>query len=174
VFFDNLDARDGSCWWRNGVGTMTVPVETPGDLRALRVCVQARARGAKDLIRALVSFDAGKNWREAGRVAGPTPGHTAAFRFAEVPAGVRQALLRFELTGTNTVGLFSWRADADYLDPKAANTSRPFDVVYRWKEGDQEKVKEVRVTRLPFRFRIETAAEPEMVSVTCWMSADAR
>jgi hypothetical protein len=171
VTFDNLDVRDDSCWWTSGVGTMTVPVETPGDLAALRVCVQARARGEKDLIRALVSCDGGKTWREAGRLAGPTPGHTATFRFAEFPHGVRSALLRFELTGTNTVGIFSWRADADYLDPKAAAAGRPFDVVYRWKEDGQEKVRRERVARLPHRFSIATAAEPDMVSVTCSMPA---
>ena len=27
---DNLDVKDGACWWKGGVGTMTVPVETPG------------------------------------------------------------------------------------------------------------------------------------------------
>ena len=32
VVFDNLDVRDGGCWWKNGVGTMTVPVAVPGDL----------------------------------------------------------------------------------------------------------------------------------------------
>jgi hypothetical protein len=171
VVFDNLDVRDGSCWWKAGVGTMTVPVEVPGDLKALRVCVQARARGAKDLVRALVSFDGGKGWHEAGRLAGPTPGHTTAFRFAEVPGGVRRALLRFELTGNNTVGIFSWRADADYLDPKAAKGGRPFEVIFRWQEVGQEKVQRVRVAQLPYRFSIEAAAEPEMVSVTCSMPA---
>ena len=36
VEFDNLDVRDGGCWWKNGVGTMTVPVAVPGDLATLR------------------------------------------------------------------------------------------------------------------------------------------
>ena len=39
-----------SCWWKGGVGTLTVPIEVPGDLVALRLSAQARARGAKDAI----------------------------------------------------------------------------------------------------------------------------
>ena len=32
VVFDNLDVRDSACWWKNGVGTMTVPVTVPSAL----------------------------------------------------------------------------------------------------------------------------------------------
>lgn len=174
VAFDNLDVHDGSCWWKGGKGTMTVPVETPGDLVALRLCSHFRARGAKDLIRVLASFDAGKKWHEVGQYAGPTPGHTDVLRFTDVPIGVRQALIRFELTGNNTVGLFSFRVDADYLDPKADSRHRPFDVIHRWKEDGVEKAQQTRVTQLPFRFQIDTANVPEMVSVTCTMPASTK
>jgi hypothetical protein len=117
----------------------------------------------------MVSWDGGEDWREAARLAGPTPGHTAAFRFSDIPAGVRQALLRFELTGNNTVGIFNFRIDADYLDPKAAKDGRPFDVIFHWMEDGRARSQTARVTQLPFRFRIETAATPELVSVTCAM-----
>jgi hypothetical protein len=169
VAFDNLDLRDGSCWWKSGTGTMTVPVETPGDLRALRFCAQIRARGVRDLIRVLVSFNDGKDWREAARLAGPTPGHTATFRFTDIPKNIRHALLRFELTGNNTIGVMSFRVDADYLDSRAAKGIAPFDVIYRWKEEGQEKTQRAHVTELPSRFTIETKAAPEMMSVTCAM-----
>lgn len=174
VVFDNLDVRDGSCWWKGGTGTMTVPVETPGDLTALHLCTHFRARGARDLIRVLASFDAGKKWREVGQHAGPTPGHTDILRFTDVPIGIRQALLRFELTGNNTVGLFSFRVDADYLDPKADSRHRPFDVIYRWKEDGREKTHQARVTQLPYRYQIDTVGVPEMASVACAMPASTK
>ena len=86
-----------------------------------------------------------------------------------MPPGVRKALFRFELTGNNTVGIFSFRIDGDYRDP--AGAFRPFEVVHRWKEGGQEKTHRERIARLPHRYRIETATDPEMVSVTCAMPA---
>jgi hypothetical protein len=170
VVFDNLDVRDGSCWWRRGVGTMTVPVETPGDLVALRVCTQFRARGPKDLLRAVVSFDGGKNWSEVARLAGPTPGMTRGFRVEPIPPATRRALVRYELSGNNTVGIFNFRIDADYRDPLAAQAFRPFEVVYRWKERGAEKSHHTLVNRLPFTYQITTGTDPEMVSVACEMN----
>jgi hypothetical protein len=164
--FENLKVDDGSCWWTGGTGSLTVPIEVPGDLTALRFSAQVRARGEKDLIRALVSTDGGKAWREAARISGPTPGTTRAFRFADWPAGTRKALLRFELSGNNTVGIFSFRADADYRDPLAASPMRPFAVVHRWKEGGRERRHEETVSRLPASYAIEAGEDAETVSVT--------
>jgi hypothetical protein len=148
---------------------MTVPIETPGELAGLRFCTQFRARGAKDLIRIAVTFDEGKTWKEAGRLAGPTPGKTETFRLGDVPPGARRALCRYEMSGNNTVGIFSFRVDADYRDPLAAKDVRPFVVVYRWKENGEEKTDRRTIDRLPFRYTITTGAAPEMVSVTSEM-----
>jgi hypothetical protein len=166
LVFDNLDVREGSCWWKGGTGSMTVPIETPGEMTALRFGAQIRARGEKDLIKVLLSFDGGKTWQEAGKIAGPTPGTTRYFRFDSVPKGAKGALLKYEMTGNNTVGVFSFRVDADYKDPLAAKSIRPFTVTHQWKEGGEAKSKQVQVTKLPFSYEIETAAEPEMVSVS--------
>ena len=103
---------------------MTVPVAVPGDLVTLRFSAQARARGAKDVIRMLASSDRGQTWREVGAINGPTPGTTRTFRVADWPAGTRNVLLRFALSGNNTIGLMSFRIDADYRDPLAAKASR--------------------------------------------------
>jgi hypothetical protein len=145
---------------------MTVPVETPGALVALRGSTQFRARGRKDLVRVLASFDGGKSWKEAARMAGPTPGRTDVFRFTDVPPGARKALVRYELSGSDTVGIMNFRLDADYRDPLAVRTFHPFDVVYRWKEHGREKTSRTTVTKLPFTYTIKTAAAPEMESVT--------
>src|SRR5262249_28844515 len=34
VVFENMEVKDSGCWWKGGTGTMTVPIETPGDLMA--------------------------------------------------------------------------------------------------------------------------------------------
>src|SRR5262249_3066318 len=62
VVFENLDVKDGGCWWQNKIGRMTVPVEVPGDIVALRFGAQVRARGDKDVVKMLASFDDGKSW----------------------------------------------------------------------------------------------------------------
>ena len=169
VAFENLDVKDGACWWKGGVGRMTVPIEVPGDLVSLRWSAQVRARGAKDAVAMLVSADDGRTWREAARIAGPTPGTTGQFRFADWPAGTRRALLRFEMTGNNTIGVMSFRADADYKDPLATGGFRPFRVVHRWTEDGRGKTHDQSIPALPFAYTIETNSDPEMTSVTCEM-----
>jgi hypothetical protein len=168
VTFDNLDVKDGACWWKNGEGSMTVPFEVPGDLVALRVCAQARARGERDAVTVRASIDGGRSWREVGRIAGPTPGTTRAFRVADWPSGTRSALLRFEMSGSNTIGVMSFRADADYRDP-LAKVARPFRVVHRWKQGGREKEHMQVIASLPTRYEIVADDDPEVLSVTCEM-----
>lgn len=171
VTFENLDVQENGAWWKSGVGSMTVPLETPGPMTALRFGAQVRVRGEQDVVRMLLSFDAGKSWKEAGKISGPTPGTTRYFRYDAVPAGTKQALLRYELTGNNTIGVMSFRADADYRDPLAAASFHPFAVVHRWKENGIEKSKRVTVNKLPFTYQIDVGVEPEMVAVSYEMAA---
>ena len=165
VIFDNLKLAHGGCWWQGGTGAMTVPVETPGDIVALRFGGHIRARGQKDLVKINVSFDDGRTWQEAAQIAGPTQGRTEYFRFDNVPPAVTRALLRYEMTGNNTVGVLNFRVDADYRDPTAAAVFQPFEVVHRWRESTSEKERRETVNRLPYQYQITTAAEPEMLSV---------
>jgi hypothetical protein len=88
-----------------------------------------------------------------------------------VPRGTRKALVRYELSGNHTIGILSFRIDADYQDPLAARAFRPFDVVYRWKENGRDKVHRERVRQLPLTYRIDAAEAPEMISVACEMPA---
>lgn len=166
VVFDNLKIDDGACWWTGGKGTMTVPIDVPGDLVVLRWSAQIRARSDKDVIRMLASTDAGRTWREVGKISGPTPGTTRQFAVNRWPARTGNVLLRFEMTGNNTAGVLNTRIDADYRDPLAAEEFRPFTVVHRWNERGRGKSHTARVNRLPFNDTIDVAAEPEMVSVT--------
>lgn len=167
--FENLDVKDGSCWWTKGVGTMTIPITTPGDITALRFGAQVRARGDKDVVAMRISFDDGKTWTDMAKIAGPTPGRTDYFRFTDVPPQTRAALVRYELSGNNTIGVFSFRIDADYRDPLAPNAMRGFEVIHRWRENGQEKTHTQRIDKLPTQYPITTAGVPEMASVTVRM-----
>jgi len=171
VVFDNVDLRYDACWWKGGTGMMTVPVETPGDLAALGFSAQIRARSEKDRIRVAASTDNGRTWREVARMVGPTQGRTEHFRVSKWPPRTRKVLLRFEMTGNNTAGVQSFRVDADYRDPMASKTVRPFRVVHRWQEGTQSKSHTETIGRLPAKYTIPAGAEPEMVSVSYEMAA---
>jgi hypothetical protein len=171
IVFDNADLRDDACWWKGGTGVMTVPVEVPGDLVALGFSAQIRARGEKDRVRVTASTDSGRTWRQVAVMAGPTQGRTEHIRVAKWPLKTRKALLRFELTGNNTVGVQSFRVDALYRDPLAAKSLRPFRVEHRWTEGGQARSHTETVSRLPARYTIQAGTDPEMVSVSYEMPA---
>jgi len=171
VEFDNVDLKYDACWWKGGTGSMTVPIEMPGDLVSLGFSAQIRARGERDRVRVIASTNNGKTWRELAVMKGPTPGRTGHFRFADWPRGTRKLLLRFELTGNNTVGVQHFRVDADYRDPMAASTARPFRVVHRWSEGGRDRSHVETIARLPAKYAIPTRSDPEMVSVSYEMPA---
>jgi hypothetical protein len=171
VAFDNVDLRHDACWWKGGTGTMTVPIDVPGDLVALGLSAQVRVRDAKDRIRISSSTDGGRSWKEIGVMAGPTQGRTGHFRVNNWPAGTRQVLVRFEMTGVNTAGVQNCRFDADYRDPLAAKAFRPFRVVHRWKEDGLAKSHQETIAKLPAQYTIETQREPEMVDVAYEMPA---
>jgi hypothetical protein len=171
VRFENVDVRGDACWWKGGTGLMTVPIAIPGDLVALGFSAQIRARGNKDRVRVTASTNGGRSWRELAVMNGPTQGRTGHFRVSDWPRGVREVLLRFELTGNNTIGVQHFRIDADYRDPLAAKADRPFRIVHRWTEDGKARTHAETVTRLPATYSIRTRSEPEMVSVACEMPA---
>lgn len=173
LLFDNVDLKHDACWWKGGTGLMTVPIETPGDLVSLGFSAQVRARGEKDRVRIVASTDGGKTWRQVAEMNGPTQGRTEHFRVGDWPSGTRQVLLRFEMTGNNTVGVQNFRIDADYQDPLASTskTIRPFRVIHRWNEAGEQKTHAETIAKLPARYSIRTTGEPEMVSVAYEMPA---
>ena len=165
VTFDNLNVVDGACWWKGGVGTMTVPIETPGPMVAGTFSAQYRARGDKDLIQVSASYDGGKTWDDVTKLAGPTPGKSGYHRFTPKKDATK-ALLRFAMTGNNTVGLLSFRVDVTYVDPRTTAKPAPFFVTHRWKENGKPMEKRMKVESLPMKYTIDAAGEVEMVSVT--------
>jgi hypothetical protein len=174
--FDNVDLRNDACWWKGGTGTMTVPVEVPGDLVSLGWSAQVRVRSEKDRVRIVASTDGGESWRELAIMDGPTQGRTGHFRFDRWPKGTRKVLLRFKLTGDNTAGVQSFRVDADYRDPLAAKSlaKSPFRVIHRWTEQGKPRSHTETIARLPASYTIRTGSAPEMVSVAYEMARSLR
>lgn len=148
----------------SGKGTITFPIATPGDLVRLRFGAHYRARDARDGLDYLVSFDGGANWKTAGRAAGPTPGDCKYVTFEGVPAKARAALVRFAGTSRNATGIFNFRIDADYREPRGG--FRPVKVTYAWEEAGRPK-RHVHVARRPREaYTIRCDARPLMKSLT--------
>jgi len=171
LVFDNVDLKHDACWWKGRTGSMTVPIEVPGDLVSLGFSAQIRARSDRDRVRVTASTTSGRTWREVTVMNGPTQGRTGHFRVGEWPRGTRKVLLRFDFTGNNTVGVQHFRVDADYRDPMAAKGTRPFRVVHRWTEGGKDRSHSENITRLPATYAIQARSDPEMVSVSYEMPA---
>jgi hypothetical protein len=146
-----------------GEGTITFPVTTPADLVRLRFGAQYRARDPKDGIDYQVSFDGGRGWKTVDRAAGPTAGDCKYVDFADVPAGKREALVRYAGTNRNATGLVNFRIDADYREPHGR--FRPVKVTYLWDENGQPK-QDVHVARQPREtYTITCASKPVMKSI---------
>jgi len=129
-----------------GHGTAILPVTTPGDITRVRLGVHWRARDPKDGYEVLASFDGGKAWKSIGKLDLAQPAKSTYLVFKDVPAGVRDAQIKFEGTQRNTTCIFDLRIDVDYKEP--AGGFRPVQVTYVWTEGGQEKT-DVHVARQP-------------------------
>jgi hypothetical protein len=146
-----------------GKGDVAFPVTTPGDLTRLRFGSHFRARDGKDGLDYQVSFDGGKSWKTVGRAAGPTPGDCCYVTCSEVPAGTREAKVRFSGTSRNATGILNFRIDADYREP--AGGFRPVKVTYRWDEEGKAK-EQMFVARKPDEtWTVTCAAKPVMKSI---------
>jgi hypothetical protein len=78
----------------SGTGSITFPVETPGDMTRIRTNLFYRTRGATDLYLAEVSFDDGKTWSEIAKfIKDPDKkAHTSSkyVTYEGIPAGTRK------------------------------------------------------------------------------------
>jgi len=146
-----------------GKGSVTFPVETPGDMVRLRFGTHYRARGATDGWDYLVSFDDGKSWKKAGRAAGPTPGNCEYVTFGDVPKGIRKALVRFDGQQRNTTYIFDMCICADYVEPDAGFW--PVRITYVWEENGQPKQHVRTATKPEETYRINCGAAPLMKSI---------
>lgn len=147
----------------SGKGELTFPLKTPGDLVRLRFGAHYRARDARDGIDYQVSFDGGKTWAAAGRAAGPFAGNCHYVTFENVPAGTREAKVRYAGTSRNATGILGFRIDADYKEP--AGGFRPVKTTYRWAEGGEKKEKAFVAKKASETWTVDCAARPVMESI---------
>ncbi|HYE19199.1 MAG TPA: hypothetical protein VEA69_12180 [Tepidisphaeraceae bacterium] len=155
--------KDELAFLKGGNGDVTWPVATPGDITRVRIGAHYRARDVKDVFDVQVSFDAGKSWKDVGKLDGPTAGHSKYFVFTDVPAGARGARVRMTGTQRNTLGFHDVRIDADYAEPHGGFA--PVKVTYVWEEAGAEK-RDERVVRQPREsYTIECAGKPLMKSI---------
>lgn len=146
-----------------GKGDVTFPVATPGDMTRVRFGGHYRARDKADGWDLMVSFDDGRTFRKAGRLEGPTAGFCKYVSVGDVPAGTRQALVRFSGQQRNVACLFQVRIDADYRPPNGGFA--PVRVTYVWEENGQER-KDVHVARAAEEsWSIRCGAKPLMKSI---------
>ncbi len=147
----------------SGKGELTFPLSTPGELTRLRFGAHYRARDARDGLDYDVSFDGGATWKKAGRAAGPTPGHCTYVTFGDVPAGTREAKVRYSGTSRNATGILNFRIDADYKEPQGG--FRPVKVTYRWDENGKAKEQVFIAGKPSETWSISCAAKPLMKSI---------
>ncbi len=119
-------------------GSVTFPIQTPGDIVRIRAGAHYRARDKREGWKLLASFDNGKTFAPIGDMPGPAVGACKYFTLDKIPKNVRSALVRFQSTRQyNTLCIFDFRIDADYAEPNAG--FRPVKITYVWTENGVEK-----------------------------------
>jgi hypothetical protein len=163
-FHPTVDSMEGpNLRVTGGLGQITFPIETPGDMTRLRIGAHYRARDARDGFAVETSFDNGKTWRPVGTLEGPYAGNSKYFVFSDVPANSRAALVRLSGTQRNTTLILDLRIDADYREPHGGFA--PVKVTYRWKEEGHEK-QDIHIARAADEaYAIHCAQKPVMESI---------
>jgi hypothetical protein len=147
----------------SGKGDVTFPIKTPGDITRIRFGAHYRARDAKDGWDLQVSVDGGKTFKTVDRAAGPFSGHCKYATFSDVPAGTREALVRYAGNQVNVACIFNFRIDADYKEPNGG--FHPVKITYTWDENGAEK-QDVHVAAKPEEtYTIDCAVKPTMKSI---------
>jgi hypothetical protein len=105
----------------------------------------------------------GRLFKHADSYVGPTQGKCKYTTVSDVPAGTREAQIRFRGEQRNTTCLFLVRIDADYREPHGG--FRPVKVTYVWEEGGIEK-RDIHVAAKPqVTYTIRCQSKPEMKSI---------
>jgi hypothetical protein len=144
-------------------GTMTVPVTVPGDMTRLRLSASYRTWDEKSKWDFEVSFDGGKTFKKVGEGKPQKGGRNAYVVVNEVPAGTKEAQVRYIGHGAGTNVLGSFRIDADYKT--ATMGFSPIKVTYSWEENGQEKKNEFIAKEERQSYTINCAEKPKMKSI---------
>lgn len=141
----------------------TFPIQTPGDMTALRIGIDYRARDKQDAWDVSASFDGGKTFTPMGRCEGPAVNFAQVLALSDIPAGTRSALVKFSGTQRNTTCILNLRINADYQEPNGG--FRPMKVTYVWEEGGIEK-RDVHIASKPDEtYQITCESTPFMKSL---------
>ncbi len=127
-------------------GSITFPVETPGDMKRLRFGCFYWSYTPADKWELQASFDGGRTWRTAAKGDSNGRFHGLWTTYADVPPKTRSALVRYAGTGGGSAFIANFRIDADYAEPSGG--FRPVKVTYVWSENGIEKT-DVHVARAP-------------------------
>jgi len=144
-------------------GSLTVPVQTPGDMVRLRANFHVGTWSPNEKWELQYSFDGGKTFNSAGSFACPDRGRNYYAVISAVPKGVREAKVRFAGHKSSETCLWSFRVDADYVEPHGGFA--PVKVTYTWSENGADK-QQVFVAQKPDEiWKVSCAAKPVMKSI---------
>jgi hypothetical protein len=144
-------------------GELTFPIVTPGDMTRIRMGAFYRAREPGDHWDMQVSFDSGETFQTIGRLDQNGHGHSHYVTFEDVPAGTREALVRYAGVQKHETMIIDFRIDADYLEPQGGFAR--VRVTYVWEEDGQEK-RHIHVARSPEEtYTIQVAQKPLLKSL---------
>jgi len=146
-----------------GKGAITFAINTPGEMKRIRLGAHYRARDKRDAFEIAASFDEGKIWKNIGKLEGPFAGNSKYFVFTDVPSGKRSALVRLTGVQINTTGIHDLRIDADYAQPHGGFA--PIKVTYVWSEAGIEK-RDTHIAKTANEtYTIECAEKPLLKSL---------
>ena len=142
-------------------GTLTFPVETPGELKGIRAgCFY---RGPADGCEVQVSLDGGKSFKTISTTPTLSGDNCNSLNptTREIPAGAKSVQVRYNVKGAQAINTF-WIV-LDYK-PAAAGFS-PVKVTYVWDEDGKEKT-DVHVAKTPEdTYKIKCDSKPTMKSI---------
>ena len=162
-FHPTIESLNETLTVKGKEGSLTVPIATPGEMTRVRACACFRGWSDDDTWQVQVSFDGGKTFKKACDPVGQQCGRQFYVTVGDVPAGTKQALVKF--VGQNKSGniLGSFRVDADYKD--ASLGFAPVKVTYVWEENGVEKKDEHVAKQATEAYTIKCAAKPKMKSI---------
>jgi len=147
-----------------GTGDITFPIETPGEMTRIRFGSNYRARDVKDGWEYQLSFDGGKTFKTVASASGPTASNGKYITYAEIPAGTKQALVRWSGKQVNVACVFRFSIDADYKEPHGGFA--PVKITYHWEENGQPK-QDVHIAKSPSEeYPIKCGEKVVMKSIT--------
>lgn len=168
VRFEGIDAteaaKNGAIVARQGkVSSITVPIETPGDLKRLRFGGQFRAGDKAEGWDYQVSFDGGKSWNTVGRAAGPVRNSSHYIATEAIPAGSRQCLVRYQGDSQGNLVLFNFRVDADYA--LAGSGFVPVKMTYAYQEAGKPVTQAFTAKSAAETFNLSCGEQPVLTSI---------